>query len=126
MGKYRSEKTRIERKQVFKGNPYSGEIRILAYFTLWVISLLQDKETLKKHYSNSVARDPGKNVFETKSDSMQLYSIFAKHMVIVQEKKGSTGMIWDNKEYELSVTSNKPKPTVKSKNLQFYDKVISF
>ena len=70
--------------------------------------------------------DPGKNVFETKSDSMQLYSIFAKHMVIVQEKKDSTGMSWDSKGYELSATSNKPKLTVKSKNLQFYDKVISF
>ena len=126
MGKYRSEKTRTQRKQVFKGNPYSGETRILAYFTLWFISLLQDKETLKKHYRNSVARDPGKNVFETKSDSMQLYSIFAKHMVIAQEKKDSTGMSWDSKDYELSVTSNKPQSTVKSKNLQFYDKVISF
>ena len=71
-------------------------------------------------------RDDPKNVFETKSDSMQLYSIFAKHMVIVQKKKDSTGMIWDNKEYELSVTSNKPKLTFKSKNLQFYGKVISF
>ena len=69
--------------------------------------------------------DPKTHVFETKSDSMQLYSVSARRMVIVQEKKGSTSMTWDNKEYELRVMSNKRRLNVKSKNLQFYDKVIS-
>ena len=69
--------------------------------------------------------DPKTHVFETKSDSMQLYSVSARRMVIVQEKKDSTSMTWDNKEYELRVMSNKRRLNVKSKNLQFYDKVIS-
>ena len=84
------------------------------------------KKILGDRHKDRVHDFPGEKVVETKSDSMQLYSIFAKHMVIAQEKKDSTGMSWDDKDYELSVTSNKPQPTVKSKNLQFYDKVISF
>ena len=111
-----SEEARIQRKPVFRGNLYSG------IFYAGVISLLQGNQYLQIHYEKRM-HDPGKNVFETKSDSMQLYSIFAKHMVIVQEKKDSTGMSWDSKGYELSATSNKPKLTVKSKNLQFYDKI---
>ena len=57
---------------------------------------------------------------------MQLYSIFAKRMVIIQEKKDSTTMSWDGEEYELSVTSNKHRLSGKSKNLHFYNKVINF
>ena len=57
---------------------------------------------------------------------MQLYSIFSKRMVIIQEKKDSTTMSWDGEEYELSVTSNKHRLSGKSKNLHFYNKVINF
>ena len=71
---------------------------------------------MTNHYEKRL-RDPGKIVHETKSDSMQLYSIFAKRMVISQDKKDSTSMSWDDQEYELSVTSNKRRLNGKSKNL---------
>ena len=107
-GKPYIQETCIERKPVFW--------HILLSWVSWVIFLLQGYQDLTNHYQKRL-RDPGKIVYETKSDSMQLYSIFAKRMVISQDKKDSTSMSWDDQEYELSVTSNKRRLNGKSKNL---------
>ena len=86
-----SEETRIQRKSTFKGNPYSEDTciqrkHIFQYFMLsWVIFLLQ---TSKDFYGCML--DPGSIVIEPKLGSMELYSIFANRMVIVQEKKTVT------------------------------------
>ena len=113
----------IQRKFVFRGNMYSDEIRILAYFTQLSYFFLTDFRRFPSLQYTAWTYE--KCAWNKKWLHATIFNFCQVHGYYTREKE-STTTSWDGEEYELSVTSNKRRLFGKSKNLQFYNKVMSF